>query len=146
MATILDSLKTAEPILATIHPNLKLLVLFGSRATGEADPSSDWDFAFQLEADRPTDNQSSWFPGSGLSESLCHLLQIPDDKIDLVNLDSCSDILAHFVAHDGQVIYEKQPGEFAQFQQEALKTDDQLKQYRHAQREKVLQSLQRWGV
>jgi predicted nucleotidyltransferase len=144
--TILDSLKTASSTLASTHPNLKLLVLFGSRARGEADPSSDWDFAFLQEPDRPTERKPFWFPGSDLLDSLCKALQVSDDAIDLVDLSTCSDIVAHFVARDGQVIYEKTPGEFAQFQQQALKTKAELKQYRHAQREKVLQSLQRWGV
>jgi uncharacterized protein len=144
--TTLDTFKAVLPSLSVTHPNLKLLVLFGSRARGEADPSSDWDFAFLLEADRPTDNPSLWFPGADLLGTLCHLLQVPEAQIDLVDLSTCSDILAHFVARDGQVIYEKTAGEFAQFQQQALKSNDELKQYRHAQREKVLQSLQRWGV
>lgn len=142
----LESLEAASPTLASTHPNLKLLVLFGSRARGEADPSSDWDFAFLSEPDRPIDRKPFWFPGSDLLPTLSKLLQVSDEMIDLVDLNACSDIVAHFVARDGQVIYEKTPGEFAQFQQQALKTKAELKQYRHAQREKVLQTLERWGV
>ncbi|MGA7937394.1 MAG: hypothetical protein WCA35_27830, partial [Kovacikia sp.] len=85
-------------------------------------------------------------PGSELLATLCKLLPISDETIDLVDLSTCSDIVAHFVARDGQVIYEKTPGEFAHFQQHALKTKAELKQYRHTQREKVLQTLERWGV
>jgi len=62
------------------------------------------------------------------------------------HLSTCSEITAHFVARDGQVIYEKVPGEFIRFQQQSLKTKEELKQFRRAQREKVLQTLQRWGV
>jgi uncharacterized protein len=139
-------LKAVSPTLASIHPDLKLLVLFGSRARGEADPSSDWDFAFRSEPDLHPEHQPYWFPGSDLLDTLCNLLQISDKKLDLIDLSTCSDVVAHFVARDGQVIYEKTPGEFAQFQQQALKTTAELKQYRHTQREKVLQTLQRWGV
>lgn len=144
--TIPDSLKTASPTLASTHPNLKLLVLFGSRARGEADPSSDWDFAFLSEPDRSIERKPFWLPGSDLLDTLCKLLQVSEEAIDLVDLSTCSEIIAHFVARDGQVIYEKTSGEFAQFQQNALKTDAELKEYRHSQREKVLQTLQRWGV
>lgn len=144
--TVLDSLQAASLTLASTHPSLKLLVLFGSRARGEADPSSDWDFAFLSEPDLPTAPKPFWFPGSDLLETLCKLLQVSEDTIDLVDLSTCSEITAHFVARDRQVIYEKTPGEFAQFQGCALKTKAELKQYRHAQRKKVLQTLQRWGV
>lgn len=142
----LDSLKVASPTLASTHPDLKLLVLFGSRARGQADPSSDWDFAFLYEPAHSAECQPYWFPGSDLLDTLCQVLQVSDDAIDLVDLSTCSEITAHFVVRDGQVIYEKVLGEFAQFQQHALKTKAELKQYRHAQREKVLQTLERWGV
>ncbi len=144
--TTLESLKVISPTLVSTHPDLKLLVLFGSRARGEADPSSDWDFAFLLESDRPVERKPFWFPGSDLLGTLCNLLHVSEESTDLVDLSTCSEITAHFVARDVQVIYEKTPGEFAQFQQHALKTKAELKQYRHAQREKVLQTLQRWGV
>lgn len=144
--TTLDNLKTASSTLASTHPDLKLLVLFGSRARGEADPSSDWDFAFLLEPDRPVEHKPFWFPGSDLLDTLCKVLNVSEDEIDLVDLSTCSDITAHFVARDGQVIYEKVPGEFTRFQQQSFKTKDELKQYRHTQREKILQTLQRWGV
>ncbi|MBW4489497.1 MAG: nucleotidyltransferase domain-containing protein [Trichocoleus desertorum ATA4-8-CV12] len=142
----LGILKAASTRFARDHPNLKLLILFGSRVRSEADLSSDWDFAFLAEPSHPSDCKSSWIPGSDLLDTLCHLLQVSDKTIDLVDLSTCSDILAHFVARDGQVIYEKTPGEFVQFQQQALKTQEELKQYRHTQREQVLQALQRWGV
>jgi uncharacterized protein len=142
----LEILNAASARFTQDHPNLKLLILFGSRARGEEDPSSDWDFAFLTEPDRPPQPQSYWFPGSELLNTLCNLLEVSDETIDLVDLSTCSDILAHFVARDGQVIYEKMPGEFSQFQQQSLKTNADLKQYRHTQREKVLETLQRWAV
>ncbi len=141
--TTLATLKAASQTLASTHPHLKLLVLFGSRARGEDDPSSDWDFAFLTNADSSTNRQPFWFPGSDLLHPLTNVLQISDEKIDIVDLSTCSDILAHFVARDGQVIYEKTLGEFADFQHHALKTKAELKQFRQAQREKVLQALQK---
>jgi uncharacterized protein len=141
----LEILKAASARFTQNHPNLKLLILFGSRARGEEDPSSDWDFAFLSEPDR-LPQQPYWFSGSDLLATLCNLLQVSDEAVDIVDLSTCSEILAHFVARDGQAVYEKTPGQFAQFQQQALKTNAELKQYRHAQREKVLETLQRWAV
>ena len=143
--TTLDLLKTNFQTQRTNHPNLKLLILFGSRARGESTPTSDWNFAFLYDPDRhpPTDRKPFWFPGSDLLETLSKLLKVSDQAIDLVDLSNCSDILAHFIARDGQVIYEKTAGEFAQFQQQALKTTEELKQYCYTQREKMRQMLQR---
>jgi uncharacterized protein len=142
----LDILKAASARFTQNHLDLKLLVLFGSRARGEEDPSSDWDFAFLLEPDRSTQHQPYWFPNSDLLTTLCNLLQVSDETIDLVDLSTCSDILAHFVARDGKVVYEKTSGEFSLFQQQALKTNAELRQYRHTEREKILETLQRWAV
>lgn len=143
--TTLDRLKTNFQTQLTNHPNLKLLILFGSRARGESTPTSDWNFAFLYDPDRrpPIDRKPFWFPGSDLLDTLSKLLKVSDQAIDLVDLSNCSDILAHFIARDGQVIYEKTAGEFAQFQRQALKTTEELKQYCYTQREKMRQMLQR---
>ncbi|MBD1849148.1 nucleotidyltransferase domain-containing protein [Cyanobacteria bacterium FACHB-502] len=144
--TDLDTLKAASRTFASDYPELKLLVLFGSRARGEDDPLSDWDFAFLLPPEGSADQTPHWFSGAELLSRLSQLLHVSEDIIDLVNLNTCSDILAHFVARDGQVIYEKAPGEFVQFQQQALKTREELKAFRQMQREQVHRALERWGV
>lgn len=144
--TDLDTLKAASRTFASVYPELKLLVLFGSRARGENDPLSDWDFAFLLTPEGSASQTPFWFPGAELLSRLSQLLHVSEDIIDLVNLNTCSDILAHFVARDGQVIYEKTPGEFAQFQQQALKTREELKEFRQMQREQVHRALERWGI
>lgn len=142
---LLEKLKTLSPW-SRQHPDLKLLVLFGSRARGDHDPSSDWDLAFLSDPVVSADRPPFWFPGSEILSTLSELASIPNDRIDLVDLSICSDILAHYVARDGQIIYERNPGEFALFQQKALKTPDKLQQFRQAQRQKVLAALERWGV
>jgi uncharacterized protein len=142
----LDILKAASARFTKNHPNLKLLILFGSRARGDADPSSDWDFAFLYDSTFSKPEKSFWFPGSDILDTLSTLLNLPDNDIDLVDLSHCSEMLAHFISRDGQLIYEKNPGEFANFQQQSLKTPAELKQFRQDQRENVLQTLQRWGV
>lgn len=142
----LEILKAASAKFAQAHPTLRLLILFGSRARGDADSSSDWDFAFLCEPSSSKPEKLFWFPGADILDTLQTLTNLSDNNIDLVDLGKCSEILAHFVARDGQVIYEKSSGEFSHFQQQALKNPNELKQFRHTQREKVLQALRRWEV
>jgi predicted nucleotidyltransferase len=147
------SLLTAASIhIAKQHPTLKLLILFGSRARGDQDRNSDWDIAFLSALD--AENPSAWFSGADLLQKLSKQGHIPSDCIDLINLSTCADILAHFVAQEGQLIYEREPGEFERFQQRfscreaapTLKAPAELQQFRQTQREKVLQALERWGA
>jgi len=138
--------------IAEQHPALKLLILFGSRARGDHAPASDWDIAYLSE---PSPEKGvTWFPGADLLLTLSEHGQIPGDsrserlrqRIDLIDLSTCSEILAHFVAQEGQFIYERDPGEFERFRQRSLKAPAELKQFRQTQREKVLQALERWGT
>ncbi len=142
----LEILKAASAKFTRDHPNLKLLILFGSRARDDADLSSDWDFAFLDDPTFPKPEKPFWFPGSDILDTLSTLLNLADDDIDLVDLSRCSEMLAHFISRDGKLIYEKSPGEFSGFQQQSLKTPAELKQFRQDQREHVLQTLQRWAV
>jgi predicted nucleotidyltransferase len=148
----LAQLTAASIQIAERHPDLKLLILFGSRARGDHTPSSDWDIAFLSTLD--SEPSAAWFPGVDLLETLSTQGHIPRDRIDLIDLSTCSDILAHFVAQEGQLIYERDPGEFERFQQRfscreaapTLKAPAELQQFRQTQREKVLQALERWGA
>lgn len=137
---------TASNQITEQHSTLKLLVLFGSRARGDNDPRSDWDIAFLRDSDHVINTSSQWFPGAELLQTLSECSQIPCDRIDLIDLSTCSEILAHFVAQDGQLIYERDPGEFEHFRQRSLKAPAELKQFRQTQRDKVLQALDRWGA
>jgi uncharacterized protein len=47
----IDDVKAKIPELLEQVPYLKLLVLFGSRARGDNDSSSDWDFAILFDED-----------------------------------------------------------------------------------------------
>ncbi|RMH16299.1 MAG: nucleotidyltransferase domain-containing protein [Gammaproteobacteria bacterium] len=148
----LSSLTAASTHIAEQHPTLKLLILFGSRARGDCDRNSDWDVAFLSAPD--SENLSAWFSGADLLKTLSKQGHISSDsrserlrqRIDLIDLSTCSDILAHFVAQEGQLIYERDPGEFERFRQRSLKAPAELKQFRQTQREKVLQALERWGA
>lgn len=142
----LEELKALSPRLPDKIPYLKMLVLFGSRATGKIHANSDWDFAAlydeQLRKTLIT-NPFAWFE---VPTTIGQMLEITDTKIDVVELNNCSPLIAHFVARDGILLYEKEPGDFDSFRKRALKSDLEMKEIRKALREKIEAGLQRWGV
>ena len=77
-----------------------------SRATGNTNANSDWDFAvFCDEEQREAYTQNNI---SGLFELpmlIGEVLKINPDHIDIVKLNHCSELIAHFVARDGKVLY-----------------------------------------
>jgi predicted nucleotidyltransferase len=67
-------------------PRLRLLILFGSRAKNTWSDRSDWDLAIALDPDQP----QNWLV---LPHTLAGILQIPDDRLDLVDVNHCSPVL-----------------------------------------------------
>lgn len=129
-------------------PYLKMLVLFGSRATGKTHANSDWDFAVLYDEETRQHymrDPFSWFEVPGI---LAQVLNIPDTKIhiDVVELNNCSQLIAHFVARDGKVLYEQEPGEFDKFRQKALLSDDKIQNIYQDSRQNIKQFLQSWKV
>jgi len=66
-------------------PRLRLLVVFGSRAKDTYSAQSDWDLAIALDPEQP----QNWLV---LSQTLAGILQIPSDRLDLVDLNRCSPV------------------------------------------------------
>ena len=96
-------------VLARLEPNLHLLVLFGSRARGDARADSDWDFAY--------------LAGRGFApESLLSRLvaAVGTERVDLVDLERAGALLRFRVARDGHVIHEDASGAFARFWLDAV--------------------------
>jgi predicted nucleotidyltransferase len=87
---------------------LGVLLLFGSRARHDAQPLSDWDFAYL--ATGPLDV-------AGLVGILA--TKIGSDRVDLVDLDRASGLLRFRAARDGQVVFEASPGLADRFRLEA---------------------------
>lgn len=88
---------------------LKLLVLYGSRARGDAHTRSDWDYAFIGEPG---------FDADGLMAKLAEARRT--DTLDLADLTRASGLLRFNVARDGVAIFEDQPGLFEQFRLDAI--------------------------
>lgn len=115
-------------------PYLKMLVLFGSRATGKNNANSDWDFAVLYDEDKrncyTNDNPGGLFE---LPILIGEVLQINSDLIDIVELNHCSWLVSHFVARDGILIFEKDIGGFEYFRLTSLRSESELKKFRKEQ-------------
>ncbi|MBE9052014.1 nucleotidyltransferase domain-containing protein [Nostocales cyanobacterium LEGE 11386] len=128
-------------------PYLKMLVLFGSRATGNTHANSDWDFAVLCdEEQRQAYTKSNTGGLFELPMLIGEVLKINADHIDIVQLNHCSELIAHFVARDGQVLYEDEVKEFEKFKQKVLLSNSDIKKIEHTQRKNIEQFLARWGI
>ena len=128
-------------------PYLKMLVLFGSRATEKTHAKSDWDFATLYDEDKRKacigERAFAWFE---IPQKLGEVFEINSDEIDVVELNKFSSLIAHFVARDGKLLYESEPGEFEKFKQNALMSDLELKQTEWDLRNQVELFLQEWEL
>lgn len=144
---VIADIQSAIPQILEQVPYLKLLVLFGSRARGDNFPSSDWDFALLFDEEL----RQQYEPGGGWNcyrswSVLQQILGLDDDEIDWIDLKNASDVLAHTIAFEGKVIYEKTAGEFEAFRRISLKTTAELRQIHQKEREELELELQKWGV
>jgi uncharacterized protein len=142
----LDDIKSAIPGILEQVPYLKLAVLFGSRARGDHDASSDWDIAVLYDEDQRKEYEKGgwdWLRGWSILQKE---LELPDDGIDVVDLGRCSNILSHAIARDSKLIYERELGEFEQFRQRALMGKAELKAFRQEKRLEVRAALKEWGL
>ena len=90
-------------------PGLRLLILFGSRARGDAHAGSDWDFGFLAG------------PGFDPDELLTRLtILLGTDRIDLVDLSRAGGLLRFRAASDGKILFESTAGVFERFWLEAV--------------------------
>jgi len=93
---------------------VRLAILFGSRAKGEAGSESDWDLAFLInEAKQRMDRPWLAALKKSLIKDLCDHLKTP--QIDLVILNRASPFLKYQVAQNGRPLYQVKEGEFASF-------------------------------
>ena len=106
----MDTTRTQQIITcAKKYPEVSLLMLFGSRARGQANEHSDWDFAYIA-----TKN----FDSTPLYVELTLILGT--DKVDLVNLSKATALLRFRVTQDGKPLYESREGEYEKFWLQAV--------------------------
>lgn len=89
---------------------LTLLVLFGSRARGDAAAHADWDFGFL--SDSSVDPLTVM---AALAEA------VGSERLDLVDLARASGLLRYRAARDGVLVYEARPGIFDRFRFDAAR-------------------------
>ena len=87
------------------EPLVKLAYLFGSQASGNTGPLSDYDFAVYADT---KDNKESFYLKCRLSGRIGGILNT--DKVDVVMLDhSDSPVLKYNAIAEGILLYEQEP-------------------------------------
>lgn len=104
-----------------VKHNIKLVVLFGSRARGEPWPDSDWDLAVLFDPENYKQNQHNV---AGLRKELLRELcsVLGTSRVDLVILNQASPYLRYQVAKSGTPLYEEKKGDFASFASLAVRS------------------------
>lgn len=100
---------TAATRAAEAVGGLDLLVLFGSRARGDARGDSDWDFGYLASGGCDPDR---------LMAAL--VMAVGSDRIDVVDLARANGLLRFRAARDGRPLSERRPGTFARFWLDAV--------------------------
>jgi predicted nucleotidyltransferase len=93
---------------AQATPGLEVLLLFGSRARGDAHARSDWDFGYLADGE---------FDVATLTGACIHI--VGSDRVDLVDLQRASGLLRYRAARDGHLLYEARPRRAEAFRLEA---------------------------
>jgi len=90
--------------LAQATPGLEALLLFGSRARGDAHEGSDWDIGYIASAP---------FDAGALLAAIVET--VDSDRVDLVDLSRASGLLRYRAARDGRLLFEARPRRAEQF-------------------------------
>ncbi len=116
-----EKLKNEQFKALCVKYNVRLVMLFGSRAKGQFKPSSDWDLAFWF--DEKALKKSMLDLGrlkKNLVKELCAILQT--SEIDLVILNRTSPFLKYKVAQTGRPIYMQNKDDYAVFVSRAIRS------------------------
>lgn len=90
-------------------PYLKFLVLFGSRARGDAYDRSDWDFAVLCEEEeRKNAIADKDYGFLEVHNAIEDYFGIGGERMDVVDVTRCSALIAHYIARDGQLLLRTQ--------------------------------------
>jgi predicted nucleotidyltransferase len=102
------SMDRALSDLGRATPGLRLLLLFGSRARGDANSHSDWDLGYLADE------------GLDVGKLLgAVVMTVGTDRVDLVDLQRASGLLRFRAARDGRTVFETVPGTADRFRMEA---------------------------
>jgi predicted nucleotidyltransferase len=132
MATELEAIAAELRDIGQALPDLELLVLFGSRATGRATRRSDVDVAVRARDVADLD---------ALYVALAPRFRT--DRLDLVDLRRAGPTLSFQIARQGVLLYERCPGSFREFQSLASRRYCDTAKLRRAQQRAIAVFLER---
>lgn len=121
--------------LASVAPEVDLVVLFGSTVAGRARRGSDVDVAVCCDAVGDLDR--------------LHAILAPRlgaGRLDLTDLRRAGAILAFQVARHGRVLYERSPGAFREFRSLAARRYWDTAKLRRARKRAIHVALGKWGL
>jgi predicted nucleotidyltransferase len=95
--------------IAQVFPGLDALILYGSRARGDATLHSDWDLGYLASGELDVGELHS-----------CIVEVLGDDRVDLVDLARASGQLRYRAAGDGRTIFERSPRSVERFRLGAI--------------------------
>jgi len=105
VSTLIDVLKSN----LRSFPHVRLAVAFGSRARGDAYPTSDLDIAVELTPG------SSLIDIGALVDRITTLTALKVDIVELSGLPESDPLMAYNIAKDGIPLIEETPGSFLEF-------------------------------
>ena len=138
----LKDLRLAVPQILEKAPYIELIILFGSRARGNASRTSDWDIAFVCDEEHRTRREGDGMSTMRIWSLMQRIYGLKDGEIDVVDMHGCSELLAHAIVKDGKLIYEKRTGLFNQFREKNLLNTEQLKEIQEKDKAKIMKTIQ----
>lgn len=106
-------------------PYIKLLVLFGSQATGKAGKNSDTDVAVL------SDGELTLAEKGEIGIEAGKILHVSEDKIDVIDIRRASPLLQQEIAQSGKLLY-GDPFDFLRFRVLAWKRYQDTAKFRRA--------------
>jgi predicted nucleotidyltransferase len=113
--------------------SIKLLIAFGSRVTGRATSSSDFDFGVLA------DGALSLADRTDISGRLAKKFSVNEDKIDLVDLYTANPMIKFEVARNGKLV-EGATFDFIRFKVRAMKEFQDTAKFRRMRERVMLQA------
>ncbi|HUE97346.1 MAG TPA: nucleotidyltransferase domain-containing protein [Longimicrobiaceae bacterium] len=104
-----EAARRAIATMSSRYAGLDLVVLFGSRARGDAGESSDWDLGY-LARER--------FDREGFLADV--VARLGTEQVDLVDLERAGGLIRFRAARDGIPMFQRRPDAFARFWFEAV--------------------------
>lgn len=127
-------------------PYLKILVLFGSQATAQANDDSDWDFAVLYDEKLYTKQleKDAW-DLLEIPSILGEVFEIDSAHIDVIDLSRCHPFVADSIAIEGKLVYEKADGEFENYRRKIKLSEQQKEEISQQLKSNIDAFLKTWN-